>query len=99
VTDPITGRVFVRGDDRFVFYGMDRADTDRTVSFRIYDADPTPGDGIERWEVLSLNIGLRGPNRVLDLTITPTTSTIPAGAFEPFSGSMGNSFRPVHRAP
>lgn len=98
VTDPITGRVHVRGDDQYVFFGMDRSDTDRTVAFHMIDSDGDPGNGTEVWQVQTVNVAIRAANRLLDLTITPTASTIPAGAFQPYSGAMGASFRPVTRS-
>ena len=97
VTDPITGRVYLRGGDQYVFFGMDRSDTDRTVAFHMVDSDGDPSNGTEVWEVQTVNVAIRTPNRLLDLTLTPTPATIPTGAFQPYSGTVGASFRPVTR--
>ena len=95
VRDPLTNRLFVRGGDRFLFYGMDQAVPARTVAFRLYDADGDPNNGVETWEVMTLNLALNSPGRLVDLTITPQTGTIPAGAFVPYTGAAGAYFRPV----
>lgn len=96
VTDPITGRVYVRGDDEYVFFGMDRSDTDRTVAFHMVDGDHDPNNGMQ-WQVETLNVAIRTANRLLDLTVSPTASTIPSDAFQPYSGAAGASFRLITR--
>ncbi|RYG26143.1 hypothetical protein EON82_04455 [bacterium] len=96
VTDPITGRVHVRGDDQYVFFGMDRTDTDRTVAFHMIDGDSNPDNGMQ-WQVQTVNIAIRSANRLLDLNVNIDPSIIPTGAFHPFDGTLGASFRPVTR--
>ena len=95
VTDPITARPFVRGTDQFVFYGYDGSAPSRTVAFRLYDADPNPDDGVQRWEVLSVSLAFLSPGRKVDLTILPKTGTVPAWAFVPYGGAEGAAFRPA----
>ncbi len=102
VTDPVTGRVYLRGDDRYVFYGLDRVDTDRSISFHLYDADGDPENGTELWEVQTMDVGLRSGNRLLALQVVPNMINpllpdYPAGTFQPYSGTLGAQFRPVTR--
>ena len=95
VTDPITGGRYVRGTDQFVFYGMDQASPSRTVAFRLYDADGDPGNGVERWEVQSLHLAFRSPGRTVALAIVPKIGSVPAWAFQPYTGAQGAAFRPT----
>lgn len=102
VTDPITGRIFTRGDDQYVFFGFDRTTTDRSIAFHLYDADGDPENGTELWEVQTMNVATRSGNRILDLQVTPTMINpllpdYPAGSFEAYSGAFGASFSPVTR--
>lgn len=102
VTDPVTGRIYVRGDDEYVFYGLDRLDTDRSISFHMYDADNDPENGTELWEIQTMDVGLRSGNRLLALRVVPTMISpllpdYPVGTFEPYSGSLGAQFKPITR--
>ena len=102
VTDPITGRLFSRGDEqaqKYAFYGFDRPNTDRTVAFTMDDPrsdeekrrNPDP-----RWQVRSVNVAQRSADRTLDLTLTPGSSASPAWAFVPYTGAEAAKFRPMN---
>jgi len=105
VTDPVTGKIYIRGSekaDQYVFYGLDRTNTDRSIDFHFYDADGDPENGMERWEIQTVDVGLRTGNRLLSLQIVPNMLNpllpgFPTGTFQPYSGSLGAQFRPITR--
>lgn len=99
VTDPVTGNLFVRGDDPFVFYGMDSTATDRTVTFHL--ADPTANADNPRYEVQNVTLSRRASDRLVNLRLTPpvigpAALTSPAWTFVPFTGTQAAAFRPVN---
>ena len=95
VTDPITGRAFMRNADEWMFVGMDSLGTDRTVAFRMVDENAHAEGTYPRWVVGSLNVAQRAPNRVVDLTLVPNSGTAPAWAYSPYTGAQAAAFRPI----
>lgn len=101
VHDPITGRTFVRGDDEWMFEGMDSTSTERTVAFHMVDENEHADGTTPKWIVQTVNVAQRSrTGRVVDLTLTltPSTATTPSWAFVPYSGAQAAAFRPVAAA-
>ncbi len=95
VRDPITGRIFLRGDDEWVFAGMENRATDRTVTFHMVDENNHEEGTTPKWIVQTVNVAQRTSTRFVDLTLTPNTGIAPSWAFVPYTGDQAAAFRPI----
>ena len=99
VTDPITGRVFVRGFDqaqKYAFYGLDRLSPDRTAVFTMMPDPDRSTESNPIWVVQSVDFAQRMPGRMLDLALTPKVGAAPDWAFAPYTGTDAARFRPMN---
>lgn len=94
-TDPIIPtRTYTGIGNQYVLYGVDKADTKKTVAFQSQNMpDPATPDQ-DRWMPTMLWVAERSPTRVIDLNIIPTAGTM-TGSFAPYTGAEGALFRPV----
>ena len=102
VGDPITGRVFLRGNEKaqtYAFYGVFPG-TDRTATFTLEDGrsdeEKRLAPDSPRWRVKLVNVAQRTADRMLDLVLDPAAGAIPAWAFIPLKGADATRYRPVN---